>query len=95
MPLTVREKEHWKERIEKKIDKAIEKASGVGGEDYVAARYEGFGRGGCSVIIDCLTENNHRTITDFRHFFTKTNSKLGNPGSVFYNHTNPPTNTLG
>ena len=25
MPLTVREKEHWKERIEKKIDKAIEK----------------------------------------------------------------------
>ena len=26
MPLTVKEKEHWKERIEKKIDAAIEKA---------------------------------------------------------------------
>ena len=30
------------------IDKALEKANGVGGEDYVAARYEGFGPGGCS-----------------------------------------------
>lgn len=64
------------------IDKAIEKASGVGGEDYAAARYEGFGPGGCSIIVDCLTDNNNRTITDVRHCFTKTGSKLGATGSV-------------
>lgn len=64
------------------IEKALEKAKGVGGEDYVAARYEGFGPGGCSVIIDCLTDNNMRTITDVRNCFTKTGSKLGAPGSV-------------
>ncbi len=64
------------------IDKAIEKASGVGGEDYVAARYEGFGPGGCLVIIDCLTDNNHRTISDVRTCFSKTDSKLGGPGAV-------------
>lgn len=64
------------------IDKALEKASGVGGEDYVPARYEGFGPGGCSIIIDCLTDNNNRTITDVRNCFTKTGSKLGAPGSV-------------
>ncbi len=64
------------------IEKAIEKAKGAGGEDFVAARYEGFGPGGCSVIIDCLTDNNHRTISDVRNCFTKTSSKLGAPGSV-------------
>ncbi|MEC8558160.1 MAG: YebC/PmpR family DNA-binding transcriptional regulator [Planctomycetota bacterium] len=64
------------------IEKAIDKASGAGGEDYTPARYEGFGPGGCSVIIDCLTDNNNRTITDVRNCFTKTNSKMGAPGSV-------------
>ena len=64
------------------IDKAIEKAKGTGGEDYSSARYEGFGPGGCMVIVDCLTDNNNRTITDVRNCFTKTGSKLGNPGTV-------------
>ncbi|TWU05036.1 YebC/PmpR family DNA-binding transcriptional regulator [Stieleria varia] len=64
------------------IEKALEKAKGVGGEDYVPARYEGFGPGGCSVIIDCLTDNNNRTITDVRNCFSKTGSKFGAPGSV-------------
>ena len=66
------------------IEKALDKASGAGGEDYVPARYEGYGPGGCSVIIDCLTDNNNRTITDVRNCFTKTGSKLGAPGSVVH-----------
>lgn len=64
------------------IEKAIDKASGAGGENFVTARYEGFGPGGCSVIVDCLTDNNNRTITDVRNCFTKTGSKMGAPGSV-------------
>jgi YebC/PmpR family DNA-binding regulatory protein len=64
------------------IEKAIEKARGVGGEDFMAARYEGFGPGGCSVIVDCLTDNNNRTITDLRNCFNRTGSKLGPTGSV-------------
>lgn len=64
------------------IEKALEKASGAGGEDFVSARYEGFGPGGASFIIDCLTDNNNRTITDVRNCFTKTGSKMGAPGSV-------------
>lgn len=64
------------------IEKAIDKASGVGGEDFVPARYEGYGPGGCSVIVDCLTDNHNRTITDVRNCFTKTGSKMGTPGSV-------------
>ena len=64
------------------IDKAIEKAKGVGGEDFVSARYEGFGPGNSAVIVECLTDNNNRTITEVRSCFTKTNSKLGMAGSV-------------
>lgn len=64
------------------IEKAIEKAKGTGGEDFVTVRYEGFGPGGCSVIVDCLTDNNNRTITDVRNCFNRTGAKLGPAGSV-------------
>lgn len=64
------------------IDKAIQKAAGGGGEDLQLARYEGFGPGGAMVIIDCLTDNNQRTISAVRNCFTKTGSKLGASGSV-------------
>jgi YebC/PmpR family DNA-binding regulatory protein len=64
------------------IEKAIEKASGAGGEDYTSARYEGFGPGGSLVIVDCLTDNNQRTISEVRNCFTKTGSKLGANGSA-------------
>lgn len=64
------------------IDKAIQKAAGAGGEDFQQARYEGVCPGGALVIIDCLTDNNRRTISDLRPCFTKTNSKLANSGSV-------------
>jgi YebC/PmpR family DNA-binding regulatory protein len=64
------------------IEKAIDKARGAGGEDFVTARYEGFGPGGSMVIVDCLTDNNQRTISEVRSCFTKTGSKLGATGSV-------------
>ncbi len=64
------------------IEKAIQKARGAGGEDFVPARYEGFGPGGCQVIVDCLTDNSQRTIAEIRNCFTKTGSKLGTTGSV-------------
>src|SRR5262245_1587223 len=64
------------------IDKAIEQARGAGGEDFASIRYEGFGPGGSMVIVDCLTDNNQRTISEVRNCFTKTGSKLGAPGSV-------------
>jgi YebC/PmpR family DNA-binding regulatory protein len=64
------------------IDKAIDKAKGGGGEDFSVARYEGFGPGNCIVIVDCLTDNPNRTISDVRNCFTKTKCKMGTPGSV-------------
>ncbi len=66
------------------IEKALEKAQGVGGENYVTVRFEGFGPGGSMVIVDCLTDNNNRTFGDVRQCFTKVNAKLGNQGAVIH-----------
>jgi YebC/PmpR family DNA-binding regulatory protein len=64
------------------IEKALDKARGVGGEDFATARYEGFGPAGTMVIVDCLTDNPNRTFGDVRQCFTKAKCKLGSPGSV-------------
>ena len=64
------------------IEKAIQKATSSGGEDFQAARYEGFGPGGSLLIIDCLTDNPTRTISDVRSCFYKTGSKLAANGSA-------------
>jgi len=64
------------------IDKAIQKAAGKGGEDFQPVRYEGFGPGGALIIVECLTDNNQRTIADVRSYFAKAGAKLAASGSV-------------
>lgn len=64
------------------IEKAIDKAKGAGGEDFAVARYEGFGPGGCTVIIECLTDNPNRTSAEVRNCFGKVKCKIGVQGSV-------------
>lgn len=64
------------------IDKAIQKAAGTGAEDFQTARYEGFGPGGSLIVVDCLTDNPTRTISDIRSCFNKTGAKLASIGSV-------------
>lgn len=64
------------------IEKALNKAKGGGGEDFSPARYEGFGPGGCMVIVECLTDNPTRTFNDVRLCFTKAKAKIGTQGTV-------------
>jgi len=64
------------------IEKAIDKAKGGGGEDFAPALYEGFGPGGCMILVECLTDNPNRTFGDVRLCFTKNKCKLGTPGTV-------------
>ena len=66
------------------IEKALKKAEGGGGEDYSVARYEGFGPGGCMVIVDCLTDNPNRTYGDVRTCFNKAKAKIGSQGTVMH-----------
>lgn len=64
------------------IKRNIDKAENATGEDYTAIRYEGFGPEGASLIIDAMTDNVNRTVSEVRNCFTKTNGKLGVSGSV-------------
>ncbi|MGK2946870.1 MAG: YebC/PmpR family DNA-binding transcriptional regulator [Candidatus Malihini olakiniferum] len=46
--------------------------------------YEGYGPGGTAVIVECLSKNRNRTVSEVRHAFTKCGGNLGTDGSVSY-----------
>ncbi|AGH50110.1 MULTISPECIES: YebC/PmpR family DNA-binding transcriptional regulator [Sphingomonadales] len=64
------------------IERAINKAAGSDGENYEEVRYEGFGPGGVSLIIETLTDNRNRTATNVRTAVSKNGGNLGASGSV-------------
>ncbi|GGE12455.1 putative transcriptional regulatory protein [Polymorphobacter glacialis] len=64
------------------IERAIKKAEGADGENYEEVRYEGFGPGGVSLIIETLTDNRNRTATNVRTAVAKNGGNLGASGSV-------------
>lgn len=64
------------------IQRAIDKASKGDGENYEEVRYEGFGPGGVSLIIEALTDNRNRTATNVRTAVTKNGGNMGASGSV-------------
>lgn len=68
------------------INRAIDKARGVGGEDYHEVIYEGFGPGASTLIIKTLTDNVNRTVGMVRAAFNKVNKSLGVTNSVAYNY---------
>ena len=68
------------------INRAIEKAKGVGGEDYEIVTYEGFGPGSSTLIIRTLTDNVNRTVGMVRAAFNKVHKSLGVTNSVSYNY---------
>ncbi len=71
------------------IKRAIEKAKGGSDESYDEARYEGFGPGNSTVIVDCLTDNTNRSYTNVKTAFNKCHgAKLVNAGGVSYNYEN-------
>lgn len=67
------------------LNRAI--ARGVGGDDDANMEtivYEGYGPGGTAVMVECLSDNRNRTVSEVRHAFTKTGGNLGTDGSVSY-----------
>ncbi|MGP1282295.1 MAG: YebC/PmpR family DNA-binding transcriptional regulator [Parasphingopyxis sp.] len=64
------------------IQRAIDKATANDGENYEEIRFEGFGPGGVSLIVETLTDNRNRTVTDVRTIFSKNGGNMGESGSV-------------
>lgn len=67
------------------IERAIKRGTGEEeGQRIEEVRYEGYGPGGVALIVDCMTNNRKRTVSDVRHLFTKYGGSLGTDGSVAY-----------
>jgi YebC/PmpR family DNA-binding regulatory protein len=64
------------------IQRSIDKASASDAENYEDIRYEGFGPGGVSLVVEALTDNRNRTATNVRTAFSKNGGNLGASGSV-------------
>ena len=64
------------------IQRSIDKASASDAENYEEIRYEGFGPGGVSIIVEALSDNRNRTATNVRTIFSKNGGNLGASGSV-------------
>jgi YebC/PmpR family DNA-binding regulatory protein len=67
------------------IDNAIKRgAGGADAANMIEMRYEGYGPGGIAILVDCLSDNKNRTVSEVRHAFTKYGGNLGTDGSVAY-----------
>jgi YebC/PmpR family DNA-binding regulatory protein len=65
------------------IERAISKSAGDG-VNYQEITFEGYAPGGVAVFIECLTDNNNRTVASIRSIFNKRNGNLGTNGSLSF-----------
>ena len=70
------------------IKRAIDKVNSGADETYTSTTYEVFGPGGSTLLVDCLTDNLNRSVSDLRTVLNKTHTKMGAMGSVSYMYDN-------
>jgi YebC/PmpR family DNA-binding regulatory protein len=65
------------------VDRAVKRGTGaLPGASYEECTYEGYGPGGVALFLECLTDNQNRTIAEVRHILDKRGGNLGQNGSV-------------
>lgn len=68
-----------------KIERAIKRGTGeLVGEKIETVTYEGFGPGQIALLIETITNNKNRTVSELKSLFTKGGGKFGTPGSVAF-----------
>jgi YebC/PmpR family DNA-binding regulatory protein len=69
------------------IERAIAKGTGedIEGVEFQEVTYEGYGPEGIAIIIDCLTDNTNRSVSEIRRIFEEVGGNLGESGSVSWN----------
>ncbi len=65
------------------VERAIKKgAGGLEGTNFEETTYEGYGPGGVAVLVEVMTDNRNRTVSDVRSIFSKCNGNMGESGCV-------------
>ena len=62
------------------IERAIKRAQGSTGQNVEELLYEGFGQGGVAVMVEVVTDNKQRTVSEVKKVFEKSGGSLGNSG---------------
>ena len=70
------------------IKRAIDKVNSGAGENYETVTYELFGPNGSTLMVECLTDNVNRSVSDVRTVVNKCKVKMGAMGSVAYMYDN-------
>ena len=65
------------------IERAIKKSQAQDGQSFDKVQYEGFGPKGVAFIVEALTDNKNRTISNVRSIFEKNSCSLGSEGFSF------------
>ena len=63
------------------IKKGTGELEGINYEEYI---YEGYGPCGIAIIIEVITDNKNRTVSELRYILNKNNGSLSEPGSVLW-----------
>jgi YebC/PmpR family DNA-binding regulatory protein len=67
------------------IKRAIQRGTGeLEGVNYEEITFEGYGPGGVAIVVEVLTDNRNRTVSEIRHMFSKQGGNLGSTGSVLH-----------
>ena len=65
------------------IKRAVMRGTGeLEGSTIEEVRFEGYGPGGAALLVDCVTDNRNRTVSEIRHIFSKHGGNLGEQNSV-------------
>ncbi len=65
------------------IKRAIQRGTGeLPGVVYEEVTYEGYGPGGVAILVETVTDNSNRTVSEIRHMFSRNNGNMGASGSV-------------
>ncbi len=65
------------------VDRAIKRGTGEGEQDQmIEVTYEGYGPGGTAIMLEALTDNRNRTVSDIRSALTRAGGNLAQTGSV-------------
>jgi YebC/PmpR family DNA-binding regulatory protein len=70
------------------IKRAIQRGTGeLDGVNYEEITYEGYGPGGVALIVEVLTDNKNRAVSEVRHAFSKHGGNMGAEGAVSWMFT--------
>ncbi|MEZ5000819.1 MAG: YebC/PmpR family DNA-binding transcriptional regulator [Bacteroidales bacterium] len=66
------------------IERAIKKATGSEADNYLESTFEGYAAHGIAVFVECLSDNNNRTVANVRAAFNRYGGSLGTNGSLSF-----------